>query len=223
MNLAAMRTRVRRPFKWAEDDTECTALVDDAINDAYDWVNGQRRWRGLKATDVTKTISVASPTLDVPTDWRSLTGVAIISGAEVVAELGYITWDALRAAGRDPSVDTVGTPALYLLTSEASGVLGARKHVIVPYPYPNATFTVRLNGIYRPVRLTAATQVPWFDESFHAILPMYAVALLGLAEAGWDRDKCDRYMQRAIDQMEAMANDEPDGITATSVVPLVGE
>lgn len=223
MNLAAMRTRVRRPFKWDADDSECTGIVDDNLNDAYDWLNAQRRWRGLQVTDVSLSITAAVPTEDAPSSWRCFTGVYIINSAGSAKELQFVTWDQCLHNWGDPSTLTPGVPSYYAIKSDTSGLLGLRKLIIEPIPHPDQTFTLRLNGIYRPARFTSATQLPWFDEQYHVILPMYATALIGMSEAGWDRDKCDRYMQRAIDLMEQMAHDEPDGVTPTSTVPLVGE
>lgn len=223
MNLAAMRARVRRPFRWDEDDAMCTLLVDDAINDAYDLVNSRRAWAALKATDVDETIEDTDDTLDVPTDWLAFESVFIINASGAAKHLPFITRAQCAATLGDPSTMPRGTPSNYTLYGDTDGSLGSRKVVMEFIPHPSATFTVRRNGVYRPARLTAATQVPWFQETFHAILPMYAIGLLGLTEAGWDRDKADRFMQRALDQLDSMVMFDPCGDDPLNVIPIVGE
>ena len=220
LNLAALRVRVRRPFKWDADDTEAMAVVDAAINDAYDMVNGHRHWKGLVETE-TSTVTGNSTTIDVPTTWRTFNGIFVINASGAARELEYIGYNVQETKFGDPAELTRGTPGRYLLESDTDGALGARKFVARLVPYPNATFTIRQVGYVQVAQLSAETDVPWFDAAYHGMLSDFALAdLMGL-EAGWDPALSLARHARGKQRLDDMIWNEPTATTPTYSIPLI--
>ena len=220
MTRAQMRARVRRRLKWDADDSEAMAVINDALQDAYDLVNGHRAWRLLRET-TTSAVTSATTTLDVPTDWGTLDIVSIYDSNGDSLELDFITWAEQLHEYGDPTVMSRGTPKNYLLVGAADGVAGARKFQMHLAPYSSASYTLRLVGITRPAALDDDADVPWFDSRWHIMLPEYAQAQLMEEEEGFDPRVANNIRSRAERRLSQMVWMEPDGVTPTTSVPLI--
>jgi hypothetical protein len=219
-NLSQLRTIVARSLKWDTNDSEAMAIVDQALNDAYDMVNGHRHWKRLRES-ATSTVTGTSTTVDVTSTWRTLTGVFIINAAGNARELPYISWNEELARYGDPAELTRDTPARYILDTDTDGSLGARKFVIRLVPYPNATFTVRQAGIVQVAHLSGNTDVPWFDDAFHGLLADFARADLIATQSGFEPELAGYFQQRGERRLVDMIMSEPVAATPTYSIPLI--
>ena len=220
MTLAQMRALVRSPFKWDENDTTATVVADAALNLHLDRISGMRNWRRLQATDVSTTITSSTTTSDVPSTMRKLTGVYIINSDGDAREIVPISWAEQLQNYGDPSQLTRTTPVNYLFTSAASGAAGARKQQIVWAPYPDATYTVRYNGIARVSHLSADADVPWFDEQFHWLLPQFAMGMLAAQEESWDPRNVKALLDIANGGLADLVMAEPHGLSPTQGIRM---
>jgi len=220
MNREDLRGRVRTRVKLESDDTGAESRINAALQDAYDEVNGHRKWKMLQETQ-TESVTDSSTTVDVDTDWGTIDLVAVINSAGAVRTLDYITWAEQLAKFGDPSELTRDTPSNYILQGAADGVLGARKFQMILVPYPDATFTVRTVGQKRPAALDGDTDVPWFDGRFHGLLADLATADILEADGRAEQGRIDRIRSRGMRRLKEMALFMPTGITPISSIPFV--
>lgn len=175
MNLEQLRDRVRRLTGVRLVELLPDADLDALLNEAYREVAGYRQWPFLRA-DLELTATPGSPGVEVPTQFRHITGVVLPGGSRLrqvtLAELDELSYE-------------TGEPALYARADQSNLHLW-------PAPESPTTLLVRLQR--QPPDLVADTDSPEFDTEFHPTLAYMAAARV-LAEEGDDSGRAQMYAE----------------------------
>jgi len=220
MNFGEMITWVRLRLRWEADDTEATERIKSALQDAYDFVNGYRRWKRLRR-DETAVLNEDEYSVDVPGDLTRLYTVWIVDSNGSARQLTYRDYSIFVNLFGDPTQLTAGTPAYYMVLGAADGSLGATKLKLIIAPPANENLTVHMLGYKQPDPLTKNSDVPWFPREYHSILPRLAFADLASTEEGFDQRIAEKHEQKAMERLNEMVLAEPTGITAVTSIPMV--
>ena len=207
LTFAQQKTRVFRRLKWDETDSVQTAIAEDALNAAYHRVNARRRWRRLELTETVAVIAGATY-VDTPATFRSLRLITIWDASQNSGILRPRDWHKQILDVGDPAIITAGAPGIVLIGSAASGSAGKR---IARFTFDRPTdlaYTIRFVGTAVVPDLANASDVPWFDDTYHDMLPDYALAELMSDEAGFSADVRQNHQGRADQLLAAMVDED---------------
>lgn len=171
MNLGQIRTAIQARGYGTDTATQQTAMV----NAVYREIAGQHRWPWLEAQSSTLTTTIGDPdyaTTGISADLMYIDAVRLTRGTTYLP-LEYIApqdFRDLEHVDRDNGEPIYWTYMNYNLRL---------------WPRPDQVYTVTVDYLFRPTDLSADSDQPLFDATYHDVLVWGAIRDLAFRERDW--------------------------------------
>lgn len=184
-----------------QSDTRMTAKILTRLNMDYATLCGMQNWRWLKAR-TTIAFAANDAFLALPTTTHG--GVTVNAVSRVIfvtlQDLGdpltYLgEFNDLVTQGSTLALRGTGVPQSWCISEGADGVTKAL--LLIPQPGYADTATVYYLRSFASLKLVANSDVPAFEEEYHAYLPNKALAALTAADATYDPQVSAMYRAEA--------------------------
>lgn len=190
MNLAALRSRVRKLSGILLTELLSDTELDQVVNESYRHITTLADWSFVEAKqDLSTAVGVSVYTLGPPV--ATPRSVSYKSGAL----RGLLRLRSSEELDRYPAHESAdAAPWAWAVETDQA---------IRLHPTPDAIYALRVRGIERVNALSADTDLPAFSEEYHPVIALDTAARV-LEEEGDDSGRADRYRAEAVSYLLRM-------------------